>query len=99
MSAQKVQIQFSDDQTGKNVNLQVNPNGNSRELAKLLDDTSIESEGFLTSVQLLEHRQGVTLVVKKNNKVIAEAKGDGDNYANFERTSIKQLTIEVTRAS
>ena len=94
----KVQIQFSDDQSGINADVEILPNGHVHQLDKLLAETPLAAEGFVTSVQLLQNRTGVTAKVKDDGKVIATALGDGDNYEKFNRTALKELSIIATRS-
>ena len=93
----KVTIQFSDDNTGKNADVDILPNGHVHQLSKLLEDTPLAADGFVTSVQLLQNRNGVTAKIKDDGKVIATALGDGDNYEKFNRTKLGELSITATK--
>lgn len=95
----KVTIQFIDDNSGKNAEVGILPNGHVHQLDKLLADTPLAAEGYVSSIQLDENRTGVTAKVKDGGKVIATALGDGDNYEKFERTALKELSVTATRAS
>lgn len=95
----KVTIQFADNQTGKNADVDINPNGHSQSVASILTGTSLATVGSITSVQLLANRQNVTVVIKNNNKEIATAVGNNKNDAEFARTPIEKMTIEPTKSS
>ena len=93
----KVTIQFADDSTGKNADVEILPNGHVHKLSVLLADTPLAADGYVTSIQLLANRTGVTAKVKDDNKVVATALGDGDNYEKIDRTSINELTVVATK--
>jgi hypothetical protein len=93
----KVTIQFADDTTGKNADVAILPNGHAHQLSKLLAETPLAADGYVTSVQLLQNRAGVTAQVKDEGKVIATASGDGDNYEKFDRTALGELSIIATK--
>ncbi|KAK5937759.1 hypothetical protein PMZ80_009888 [Knufia obscura] len=92
-----VNIRFTDNQTGKGTNVDVNPQQYDQGLSSLLAHTDVGQDGYLTSIELRDNRQGVTVVVKRNGQQIAKATGD-DNSKSFSRTAISELVIEVTRA-
>ena len=94
----KVTIQFADDTTGKNADIEIVPNGHVHKLSVLLESTPLAADGYVTSIQLLANRTGVTAEVKDNNAVVATAVGDGDNFATISRTSINELTVIATKA-
>ena len=94
----KVTIQFADDTTGKNADVEIVPNGHVHKLSVLLESTPLAADGYVTSIQLLANRTGVTAEVKDNNAVVATAVGDGDNFATISRTSINELTVIATKA-
>lgn len=93
----KVTIQFADDTTGKNADVEILPNGHAHKLSQLLKDTPLAADGYITSVQLLVGREGITLEVKDEGKVIATALGDGNNYESFARTALGELSVVATK--
>ena len=96
---QKVKIQLADDNTGKNVDVEIVPNGHSHNVTTLVANTAIESDGFLTSVSLVDHFTNVTAVVKNGATVLGEPQGNGNTFVKFDRTAIANITIEATRAA
>ena len=89
-------IQFSDDQSGKNANKEVQANGHVHQLQNFLEDTPLAADGFVSSVQLLQNRTGVTVVVKNNNQELKTVNGD-NNYGQFPRTSIQHMSFAATK--
>lgn len=96
--SQKVTIQFADDTTGKNVDVAILPNGHVHQLSVLLAETPLAADGYVSSIQLLQNRTGVTAKVSDEGKVIATALGDGDNYEKFDRTALGELSITATQS-
>ncbi|KAK5094721.1 hypothetical protein LTR70_003889 [Exophiala xenobiotica] len=80
-----VNIRFSDNQTGKGSNVNVNP------------QQDVGQAGYLTSIELRDNRQGITVIVKHNGQQIAKAT-ENDNSKTFTRTAINELVVVVTRA-
>ena len=94
----KVTIQFADNQSGVNANVEVGTNGHSHELSQLLVGTNVANDGYCNAVQLQANFSGVTCIVKKNDYQVAKCTADGNNYAQFDRTPISELTVGCTRA-
>ena len=88
---------FTDDQSGKNVNIEVNPNGHSQSVASLVAGTPIATDGFVNAVELVGNFTNIVAVVKNNNQEIGKATGNSNNVARFARTSIQNMTVEVTK--
>jgi hypothetical protein len=52
MASQKVTIQFANDQTGKNINVSINPDGKNHKVADLVAQADSDL-AFVTTIQLL----------------------------------------------
>ena len=94
----KVTLQFSDNQSGSNADVEVGTGGVSHPLTQVLANTSVGNDGYCSAVQIVKNGSGVTVVIKKDGKQIAECSGSGDNYAQFERTDIGDLAVVCTKA-
>lgn len=92
-----VNIRFTDNQTGKGSNVNVNPQQGDQKLSSLLANTDVGQAGYLTSIELRDNRQGITAIVKHNGQQIAKAT-ENDNSKTFTRTAINELVVVVTRA-
>lgn len=97
--SQQVGIRFTDNNTGIGSTIPVTVEKSDQSLSTLLANTANAKDGFLTSVELVSNFQGAILIVKANGKQIAEAKGSGNNQANFPRTPLSQLTINLSLGS
>ncbi|KAK3074912.1 hypothetical protein LTR53_002303 [Teratosphaeriaceae sp. CCFEE 6253] len=97
MSTGKVTVKFTDDQTGKNANIDVNPNGHSQSVASLVAGTALATNGYVNAVELDGNFTNIVCVVKNKNQQIGKATGNADNVARFARTSIQDMTIETTK--
>jgi len=92
-----VNIRFTDNKSGTGSNIDVNPQSSEQKLSSLLAQTTVGKDGFLTSIELRDNRQGITAVVKHHGQTIATAT-ENDNSKTFPRTAIGELTVTVTRA-
>jgi len=94
-----VSVRFTDNQSGAGVNVQVTANGQDQDASSLLANTALASDGYLTSVELQSDFQNTTLIVKSNGNQIAQASGNGNNVAQFSRTPINNITINLSASS
>ena len=92
-----VNIRFTDNQSGTGSNVDVNPQSSAQDLSHLLAHTTVGQDGYVTSIELRENRQGITAVVKQNGQTLATAT-ENDNSKSFARTPISGLTVTVTKA-
>ncbi|KAJ9653238.1 hypothetical protein H2198_007541 [Neophaeococcomyces mojaviensis] len=92
----QVSVRFSDSQTGAGVNIPVQATGQDQQANTLLANTNVASEGYLTSIELQADFQNTTLIVKANGSEIGKASGNGNNVAQFSRTQIANITINLS---
>ncbi|KAK5167472.1 uncharacterized protein LTR77_007171 [Saxophila tyrrhenica] len=98
MASHKVTVQFANVQTGKNIDLQIATNGSAHNVYELLTAAGSDLV-YVTEIQLLAGRENVTAVVLHDGKQIAKLDGNADNVANIEKTSVKELGIQATKAA
>ncbi|KAK3051483.1 hypothetical protein LTR09_007506 [Extremus antarcticus] len=96
--ASKTRVQFANDQTGKNIDIQIAANGTAHNVSELLE-TAGSDLAFATTVQLLAGRENVTAVLLHDGQQIATLDGNADNVARIEKTSVKQLGIKLTKST
>ena len=94
----KVTVQFANDQTGKNIDVQVAADGKDHKVSDLVASANSDL-AFVTTVQLLANRQNVTAVLKSGGKQIAKLDGNADNVAEIEKTSVNSLVIDATKSA
>jgi len=92
----QVTIQFSDNQSGANIDVPIAAGVGPQQLTSLLVNSNIGKVGFITSVQLEGAPSSAVAVVKKNGQVLGTVKATGNDYAQFPRTPLAGTTIEVT---
>lgn len=93
-----VTVQFANDQTGKNIDVQVATDGKDHKVSDLVASANSDL-AFVTEVQLLANRENVTAVIKSNGKQLATLDGNADNVATIPKTSVNQLVIDANKSA
>jgi hypothetical protein len=94
-----VTVQFTNKQTGKNVDLQVPTDGKDHQVSKLVH-TAGSDLAFVTEVQLVSNFENVTAVLKENGKQVGNPLlGNGDNVEDIGKVSVSDLFINATKAA
>lgn len=94
-----VKVQFANNQTGKNVDVQVQTDGKDHKVSDLLK-TAGSDLAFVTTVQLLDNRQNVVAVLKENGQQVGnKLDGNADNVENITKTSVSELVINATKTA
>jgi len=94
----KVTINFSDNFSGANVNVDVAANHGSQSLEQLLIGTTVAQQGYLTSIELRGNIAMVAADVKQDGLGLGTAKGNANTYVQFGRVALAGVTIDVTAA-
>jgi len=92
----KVTISFSDNQSGANVTVDIMADQGVQDAQGLLTSTTVAQQGYLTSIEIKGSVAGIVATVKKEGKGLGTARGDSNNYMQFERVLLQGLTVEVT---
>jgi len=92
----KVTVNFSDNQSGANINVDVAVDKGEQSVEGLLVNTTVALQRYLTSIELTGSIAGVVASVKREGKVLGTAKGDGSNYVQFERVPLQGVYVDVT---
>lgn len=90
-----VTVQITDNYTGANVNKTVQTTGSPFSMTDILG-ASTSTVQYVTSVQLKGAPQSAVATVKKNGTVLGVARGSGNDYMQFTRTTLDGVTIEIT---
>lgn len=94
-----VTVQFANNQTGKNVDVQVPTDGRDHKVSDLLQAVNSDL-AFVTTVQLLANRENVIAQLKVDGKPVGnKLDGNADNVENIEKTSVSQLVIHATKTA
>ncbi|KAK5937027.1 hypothetical protein PMZ80_010776 [Knufia obscura] len=92
-SGRKVTVNFSDNQSGANVNVDVSVNQGEQNVQGLLVNTTVAKQGYLTSIELRGNAAGIVANVEKDGKVLGTAKEGG--YVQFGRVELEGVTVDV----
>lgn len=98
MASTTVTVQFANDQTGKNIDVQVNTDGKDYQVSNLIH-TAGSDLAFVTEIQLLAGRENVIVVVKANGQTLATINGNANNDAHITKTAVGDLTVEATKSA
>ena len=91
----KVRIQFTNNNTGKNENIEVPANGHEKITDDLLK-AGFDRNGKVSAVQFVGNFQGVTATVKHNGQQIGEKLTDKNTYTDIKPpVEVEHLSIET----
>lgn len=90
-----VSIDWSDNFSGVDINQAIQANVGPRNISDVLKGTRIASDGFISSIQVKGEAPSTVATVKKDGTVLGTARGTGNDYAQWPRTALTGVTIEV----